>query len=272
MASHSKQDDGVLCTSHGNALLRWDNLLDVQVALFFPFELQFFINCDSWLQARRVLDAGCGNGAYLSKLGSYFPDKTYTGLDISSELIEVAEATYRTSGIQFLNRDFFELTDEGPYDAIIMRLIVQHMRSIANILEQASRILSNKGSLFIIEPEPTQLINYPATPLFSGLLTAVDTYGAEQNKIRASLADLGPELETFPNWSLKSEVPISLPIVDIQGNSKILHMYMLWIDILEHSGTINYDYDNVRQELDEWANNAINFCRIGAKICQIGRV
>lgn len=271
MASCNAQDDRVLSTSHGNALLRWDNLLDVQVALFFPFELQFFLGCDSWLQARSVLDAGCGNGAYLSKLSSYFPYKTYTGLDISSEFISVAEATYKSPAVGFLHGDFFELTGEHRYDAIIMRLIVQHMRSISNVLHQASKLSTDNGSLFIIEPEPAQLINYPETPAFFELLKLVDTFSAHQNKIRASLATLATELESMPNWSIKSVENISLPTVGIHGNSLILQMYMLWIDILEHSGAIEYEYDNARHELHEWAETQENFCRIGAKIYHIGR-
>lgn len=38
----------------------------------------------------KVLDFGVGNGAFLERLGPYFPNADYTGIDISSEMLERA--------------------------------------------------------------------------------------------------------------------------------------------------------------------------------------
>ena len=69
----------------------WRDLMIRQVDLLFPAELSFYMNEIRWLESRSVLDIGTGNAYYLSNLANYFPEKSYTGIDIDLENIKFAQ-------------------------------------------------------------------------------------------------------------------------------------------------------------------------------------
>ncbi|MGH2574924.1 MAG: class I SAM-dependent methyltransferase [Ignavibacteria bacterium] len=72
----------------------------------------------------RMLDVGCGSGRIINKLASIFPQSHFTGMDLSSEAIENANAEANTSGlsnVEFIIKDLsdFHLTAPvGQYDFI----------------------------------------------------------------------------------------------------------------------------------------------------------
>lgn len=92
----------------------------------------------------RVLDVGCGNGAFLAeaKTAGYEVE----GIDVS----EAAARFVRQRGIQAHAANFLEL--EGEWDLITMWDVVEHLRSPAEFLTHARALLSPRGRLVLKIP------------------------------------------------------------------------------------------------------------------------
>ncbi len=112
----------------------WDRLQTLQCKFAFQQELMLFYLSEPWLRAKKVLDIGCGNGHYLDLLFDRFPDKRYSGIDVSSELIESAERTSKIPGVQYKALNLFDC--QGHYDALLMRLFLQHLPNSVAVLEE----------------------------------------------------------------------------------------------------------------------------------------
>ncbi len=138
-----------LSTAAPRAAADWDSLLAYQVDLAFPQELKFLVSLKAWRDATRVLDAGCGNGYYISRLHEFFPEKRYFGVDISQELVAIAAR--RHPDIAVTLADFTQYTPDRRFDLIVMRFLVQHLKDFGAILQAADRLLTPTGRLLIIE-------------------------------------------------------------------------------------------------------------------------
>lgn len=105
-----------------------------------------------------VLDIGCGLGRWaesLIPLCSY-----YTGADISSEMIKMAEQVYgeRYKNVVFLNVSFQELFDRAEikgrqFDKIIIAGVSMYLNDsdLENCFVRLNDILSNNGIIYIEE-------------------------------------------------------------------------------------------------------------------------
>ena len=246
-------------------MLRWDTLLEIQVNIFLPYELQYLIACPAWTGARSVTDAGCGNGYFLSSLQRYFPEKLYRGLDISEELIAVAKATYENPDLTFECGDFFSFEPEATVDFLFMRLIVQHLRGMDDILERASRILRPGGSLLIVEPDPPSFMTFPTTPRFMELLQAVEVHGAKHKKNRADIAAIGAAVDKSDGWQLADDKTIVVSQTGPFANSMWQEMYLLWVDSLDSAGEFEFPFQLVREEIEDWAQTETTYSQIGIR-------
>ena len=88
-----------------------------------------------------VLDCGCGTGPMLELLHDKYPDKHYVGLDLTPEMIHVAQAK-NLSNTEFLVGDSENLPfDEGTFDAIICSNSFHHYPNPQNFFNSAYRVL-----------------------------------------------------------------------------------------------------------------------------------
>ena len=182
-------ENEILLTSTEPAAKAWDELLRLQTETFLPSELEFYFSNSSWAQARSVLDVGCGNGCYLSQLQPFFPRKSYLGIDVSAELIAIAATNASDTGIAFEQADFFSFRADEPFDAVLMRLIVQHLSGFESILEQASLLLRPGGSLFIVEPDIENSRTFPNMPVFDQVVCDFEKHRDRSDKNRKRLGE-----------------------------------------------------------------------------------
>ena len=257
-------------TSSPHAAMGWDDLLSLQVSLFFPHEMQFLLAWTAWGQARSVLDVGCGNGAYVSRLREFFPDKFYTGIDISPELISVAKRRHHDPTL--LTADFFSYRPIDLSDLVIMRFIVQHLCDFPAILRQAATVLNTDGSLLIVEPDFRNSVNVPQTPQFEGLLRAFDDQSASEGRNRTRLNDLQDIIAKTPGWEIAEHVRLAVPHIGPFRNTDVLRMYLRWIDLIERTGQVPFPYEQVREELAIWSNRSNTFSRIGLHVFHVRRI
>lgn len=262
----NEEGDRLLATADSKAFMQWQLLLEHQISTYWPYELDFLLASELWGESRNVLDVGCGNGHYLSYLRRFFPDKRFVGIDISAEHIAAGKANPFLEGIEFINADFANYRPAKLFDAVVMRLVLQHLDDLQTTLNAVRRLLKEDGTIIIIEPDPLALRNFPPTPKFDQLLFDYAISAAVATKTRAKLSNLDKQLSSLPNWQVQQHTPYLAPNVGPFSSTSLMQIYYLWIDIFESSEAVQTDFDAVREELDEWAADEKSFNRMGLQL------
>jgi SAM-dependent methyltransferase len=255
-----------LNTAAPRAAADWDTLLAHQVDLMFPQELEFLLSMPAWQTASRVLDAGCGNGYFMSRLQSHFPAKQYFGVDISRELIAAAASRY--PAIALTAGDITDYRSREGFDLIVMRFLVQHLKDFGAVLDAAGRLLRPEGRLLIIESDLESSSHFPAVPVFTEMLLAYARVSAEQGGIKPQLlADADRLVEnTNPAWRVAQQRTVTSPRVGPFSGSGLLAIYLLWVDLCERSAMFAVDFSSVRDELEKWAANPATFSNVALRM------
>ena len=110
---------------------------------------------------KRVLDMACGQGIFADKLrdaGAYV-----TGVDLGKELIKIAETrnesvkkkgthkiTYHVTSAD----DLYMLKDKS-FDVVVCILAIQNIENLQKTLDEASRVLADKGTMFLVLNHPS---------------------------------------------------------------------------------------------------------------------
>ena len=95
----------------------------------------------------RSLDVGAGSGRFSRQLAKFGFKPTLIDLDPRAE-----RAASRIPGVQFYRTSFEELTDPGPYDAIIMSQVLEHSLDPVDWLRRAALLLTPGGVLAVAVP------------------------------------------------------------------------------------------------------------------------
>lgn len=112
----------------------WDTIQRCQTDFALDLELIAYYASDQWNRAHTVLDAGTGNGYYLSRIATLFPHKQYRAVDICAEFLTKAARNYSGLPIEFRCHDLFDVI--GSYDFVIMRLLLQHLDDLGAVLDK----------------------------------------------------------------------------------------------------------------------------------------
>lgn len=96
-----------------------------------------------------VLDAGCGTGAVIALLAEKYPDKHYTGIDLSPKMIAVAEAK-KSENAKFVCGDCENLPfPSDSFDVITCSMSFHHYPHPADFFCSCERVLRPGGRLII---------------------------------------------------------------------------------------------------------------------------
>ena len=96
-----------------------------------------------------VLDGGCGTGPMLQLLHEKYPEKHYVGLDLTPEMIRVAQEK-GLSNTEFLVGDSENLPfAEGAFDAVICANSFHHYPNPQDFFNSACRVLRKGGRLIL---------------------------------------------------------------------------------------------------------------------------
>ena len=96
---------------------RYEEMLDM---------LFYYLPSD--LEPCRVLELGCGTGNLTKKLLEQFPNASVTAVDVSAEILAVAERQLAGSDVTLVNQDFAELDlDEGGFDLVVSSIAIHHI-------------------------------------------------------------------------------------------------------------------------------------------------
>lgn len=96
-----------------------------------------------------VLDCGCGTGSMIQLLHEKYPDKHYVGLDLTPEMIRVAQAK-RLSNTKFIVGDSENLPfTEESFDAVICSNSFHHYPNPQNFFDSTYQVLRKGGRLIL---------------------------------------------------------------------------------------------------------------------------
>ena len=96
-----------------------------------------------------LLDCGCGTAPMISLLYDKYPEKYYTGIDLTPQMIEVAKAK-NIPGAVFIVGDCENLPfEENTFDAIICSQSFHHYPNVQDFFNSVYRVLKPGGRLVL---------------------------------------------------------------------------------------------------------------------------
>ena len=260
-------------TSKEQLLRIWDALQRLQADLCFDQEIAAYYMSDKWLDnARTVLDVGTGNGYFLNKIWQHFPKKKYTGIDISEELIAIAESATGNPAIRLKTQDYFDV--EGKFDFIIMRLFWQHL-PLARFDEACAKLekITNPGASVLISDAYDEVrCFYPPLVEFQQVISAYKQQQIESERNRDILGTLKDWASSAGVWRVGCELPVVMPST-IPGKLRLYHqIYKLWIELFENLGELQVDFGPVKEEISRWKTNGSAYTQAGIRVIRLDRV
>lgn len=116
-----------------------------------------------------VLDAGCGTGAVIALLAEKYPNKHYTGIDLSPKMIAAAAAK-KPKNARFLCGDCEKLPfSPNSFDVIICSMSFHHYPHPIDFFDSCEKVLRPGGRLIIRDmtasPFLLKIINGVEIPL-----------------------------------------------------------------------------------------------------------
>ena len=177
----------------------------------------------------KVLDVGAGNGALTLLLARHCPDVHFTGVDITSRLVEDAKQLSQKLGIQnveFMEGDALQLPlEDESFDATVCQTVLMHLPDPAKAVSEMSRVLRQGGTFMAAE---YHMLNYDK-PVESGSpINALE----EEVSISRYIQILIHGYRALGQGDLKmgGRVPFlareaGLKIVDIRINDRVTHAF-----------------------------------------------
>ena len=106
------------------------------------------------IEARLVVDLGCGPGNSTEVLAARFPDAAVRGIDSSPDML--AAARERLPQVQFAIGDIEAWKDAGPFDVILANAVLHWVSDHATVLPSLVAKLASGGGLAIQMPDNLQ--------------------------------------------------------------------------------------------------------------------
>ncbi|SRR5579875_310100 len=127
----------------------------------------------------RVLDLGCGAGAWCAEVAFQYPQMEVIGIDISEVLVNYSRASART---QLLDNARFEVMDvrkplayeDGRFDLVNARFLspVLHAEEWSAVVRQMVRVTRPGGIVRLIDTDGNTVVSSPALKKFRDLIIA----------------------------------------------------------------------------------------------------
>lgn len=128
-------------------------------------------------KSESLLELGCGQGFVLEK---FLPQsKKLTGVDIGSELINIAKNNNKEITYFVGSADDSKILTGQTFDVIIIVLAIQNMKNLALVAENISRLLNSNGRVYLVINHPAFRIPQQSTWVFS-----------EDKKVQSRIIDM----------------------------------------------------------------------------------
>jgi len=105
------------------------------------------------LDRARMLDLGCGAGAWSAQIASEHPWIQVTGVDVGEDFIAVARERHASDRVDFVVADFLSLPfADGTFDCVYADNALEHAFDVDATLAEARRVLAEDGALVAAIP------------------------------------------------------------------------------------------------------------------------
>lgn len=148
-----------------------------------------------------MLDAGCGTGAVIALLQSKYPDRNYTGIDLSGKMIEVAKQK-NLDHTTFINGDCENLPfDNASFDVITCSMSFHHYPNVDRFFQSCNRVLRPSGRLIIRDITGASsmlwLMNHIELPIINKVFHKGDVHIYSKNEVLELCNNADLKLELF---------------------------------------------------------------------------
>jgi trans-aconitate 2-methyltransferase len=103
------------------------------------------------IDARSVIDLGCGPGNSTEVLAACYPQASISGIDSSGDMIEAARR--RLPHLSFAVEDLQRWKDPGPFDVILANAVLQWVSHHDSLLPALVAKLAPRGALALQMPD-----------------------------------------------------------------------------------------------------------------------
>jgi ubiquinone/menaquinone biosynthesis C-methylase UbiE len=148
-----------------------------------------------------LLDCGCGTAPMLTLLKEKYPDKRYTGIDLTPKMIEVARAKHM-QGVELVVGDCEDLPfEDNSFDAVICCQSFHHYPNVQDFFNSVYRVLRPGGRLVLRDmtaksPVMLWLMNHVEVPLIN-LAGHGDVHMYSKKEVEALCDKAGLKMELF---------------------------------------------------------------------------
>lgn len=113
--------------------------------------LKIFENSVNPKPGERLIDLGCGTGAFTRRLMKYGLE--LFGIDISQKSIEYASRLSKGQEIKFIVGNIEQLPfPNESFDLVVLGAVLHHFLDFSKVVQETYRILKDKGRFFSFDP------------------------------------------------------------------------------------------------------------------------
>ena len=106
-----------------------------------------------------VLEAGCGEGVIGKTILKKFPDTFITGVDISENMVKIANNNTKNYSAMIGDIENKELFVTNQFDFIICPFILHHFMGLDGVFGNFSNWIKKEGYILVIEPNGSNPVN-----------------------------------------------------------------------------------------------------------------
>lgn len=135
--------------------------------------------------ASKILDFGCGSGAFTAKLGNTYQAE---GCDNAQAMVDIARQSHPDQTFFTWNFTQAPPSDHTDYDVVIAKLVVQFIPDLPSFAAAMHKILQPGGMLIISVPHPVQAAKHVADYWAEATYRQqIGTYGIYDTMVHRSL-------------------------------------------------------------------------------------
>jgi ubiquinone/menaquinone biosynthesis C-methylase UbiE len=253
---HSSLDvDPVFHVTEGQTADWWDEIQRTQAEFGYRQEISALYASPVWRSSRTVVDVGTGNGWWLSRVQERFPDKQYTGFDVSLPLVTRAADRHRSIAFRQSSHHAAPGTLGRSFDFLTSRLFLQHVSDLEETLTSFSRLVVPGGGALIIDSRDGERFFWPEVPVLRDFFRRYSEFQSHSGRDRAVTARLPQIVEDRPDWRLAgaSRVTLTSTVGDNLAHFRLY--YRLMVQIVEATAVLPFDFSALRKEWEVWCKN-----------------